>query len=229
MARGGGGGGRSGGGFRGGGFRGGGFGAHHYGHRNTSRFGTCASRLNLLFLPIWLLLLILVQCSNIPQNVSYDESRFEAFAGSQYDQAFSDSAAYEDNLLLAFLVYEDRSDFSYMTWVGDHIRSETFALLGGNETLLGQTLENEIAYGYGPTLSTDLEQVLDTLAAGIIDASPEGSHTCMEDHSGTGSYLINNSELALHSSRLNNALTDFTERTGIPIVLVVEDAADIFG
>lgn len=228
MARAGGRGGRAGGGFHGGGFRGGGFGGHHYGHGNTTRFGTCASRFNLLLLPVWLLIFILVQCSNMPQTVNYNESTFEAFASSRYDMAFRESASYEDNLLLAFLVYEDRSDFSYMTWVGDHISDETFNLLGGNESLLGRTLENEIAYGYSSTLSSDFERVLDALADGILAASPAGSHTCTEDQAGTGSYLINDSELALHDSRLNNALADFTARTGIPIVLVVEDAADIF-
>lgn len=228
MARAGGGGGRVGGGFRGGGFRASGIAAHRHSHRNTPQFSARTSQLRLLFLPIWLLILILVQCSNMPQRVSYDESRFEAFASRQYDQVFSDSAAYEDNLLLALLVYEDHRDFSYMTWVGDHICGETFGLLGGNETLLGQTLENEIGYGYGSSLSTDLEHTLDALADGITALSPEGSHTCTEDHSGTDSYLVNNSALALHSSRLNNALADFTQRTGIPIVLIVEDAVDIF-
>ena len=217
MARGGGSGGRSGGGFRGG---------HTYHHTGAS--DGCFGRFRLLMLPIWLVLLILAQCSNMPSHVTYNESKLSEFAECQYELAFHDSGCYEDNLLLAFLVYDNRSDYSYMTWVGDHITAETFALLGGNESLLGQTLEVEIAYGYQSTLTADLEHTLDALAAGILEASPNGSIICSEEPGDGMSHLINHSEIALHESRLNNALTEFTDHTGIPIVLVVEDAKDVF-
>ena len=66
------------------------------------------------------------------------------------------------------------------------------------------------------------------LAEGICAASPEGSYTCSEDHAASGSWLVNNSNISLHESRMNNALAAFTGATGIPIVLVIVEAEDIF-
>lgn len=159
----------------------------------------------------------------------YSERALEDYAAEQYDEAFGGSSAYEDNLLLTFLVYDDRSDFTYMTWVGDHINDTTYGLLGGNDTVLGRTLERYVQYGYESTLSDDLSRALGALAGEIAGASPKGAFLCTEAHLAPSEPLINDSSLSLDEELLRSALREFTETTGIPIALAIADAEDIFG
>lgn len=231
MARGGGGGGR-GGGFRGGGFRGvsrgGGHAVHHHyrpGGPHRQEEGCLGS---VLFLPIVLFLLLITLTGNTTTG-SYNDQDIEDYASTQYNKAFLGTESYEDNLLLTFVVWDDRSDYSYIAWVGDHIKNQTYNLLGGNSTVLGLTLDRYVQYGYEDTLSDDLSRAVTALAGEIAQASPDGSYLCQEDRSLTQSGLVNNSELVLDEAILTEALYAFTEQTGIPIVLVVEDAEDVFG
>lgn len=255
MARGGGGGGR-GGGFSGGSFRGGSSfrptprpvyhhnhprPVHHHGpgmgrYPGGSGCGGCGCS-GFFTLPILLFLMVAMLFGNsgnhaVPEpdhQGAYSERSLEGYAAEQYDIAFDASPAYEDNLLLTFLVYDDHSDFSYIAWVGDHINDATFALLGGNETVLGRTLERYVQYGYENTLSDDLSRAIGSLAGEIVAASPNGAYLCTDVHSAPSDPLVNDASLSLDEELLRSALREFTNTTGIPIVLVVEDAADIFG
>lgn len=163
----------------------------------------------------------------LDQAVTYDEGKLESYASAQYDAAFSRYDAYEDDLLLTFVVWEDSSDYSYIAWVGDHISNEAFGLLGGNDTTLGQTLERYVQYDYEDTLSDDLSRALNAMASEL--GKLDGIYTCVEDHTGTPSAFVNESGLRLDETMLDQAVRDFTERTGIPFVLVVADAEEVFG
>lgn len=159
-------------------------------------------------------------------SIVYDEGRLEDYASARYDDAFSRYDAYEDDLLLCFVVWEDRSDFSYLTWVGDHISNEAYAMLGGNDTELGLILERYVQYGYSDTLTDDLCRALNALAAELEDLD---IYTCGEDHSGTPSSFKNRSDLWIDEYLIEEAIDDFTERTGIPFALVIAEAEDVFG
>lgn len=250
------GGGFSGGGFSGGGFRGGSSfrptprPVHHHHPRPMHRHhgpgmggypgGNGCGCGGILMLPILFFLLLAMLFGKTGTQVSpepdvqigqgsYDERSIEDYAAQQYEAAFGTASAYEDNLLLTFLISENRSDFSYIAWVGDHINDATFGLLGGNDTLLGRTLERYVQYGYENTLSDDLSRALGSLAGEITAASPQGSYLCTETHSAPADQLVNDSSLSLDEQMLRTALREFTDETGIPIVLVIEDEADIFG
>lgn len=158
-----------------------------------------------------------------------DEGPLENFASAQYEQAFRYSAAYEDNLLLAFVVYEDCSDFSYMTWVGDHVCDEAYKNLRGEGTWLDAMLERRIAADYTYSLSADLCGAIGELAEQINTDSGPDPLTCAEDHTDSSTYVLNMSRINLNRDELNEALADFRRKTQLPIVLVVEDAGDIFG
>lgn len=216
MARGGrgGGGGRSGGGFRGSSFRGG------YHRRGRS------SPISVI-LGIILLVFVGITESCGGNSAVYSDSKLEAAASAQYESSFRQTDAPEDALLLYFVEYDDDQEFYYIAWVGDHIRDESYDLLGDNSTKLGRILLQEVDSLYTFSLSEDLTASVTRLAE-ELQKIPGSHHTCDEDRSDCPSGLINLSDHDLDEASINQAIWAFTEATDIPLVLVVEDAEDIF-
>ena len=124
----------------GGGGRGGGRGGRsfsHTRHHGTSRStpATPGERFLEFLISIFIVLMALMVRAGDSDALN-DESQLSDFASKQYQQAFGETQSYEDNLLLTFVVYEDRSQYAYMTWVGDHIGDEAFEYLQGDGTWL---------------------------------------------------------------------------------------------
>ena len=242
--RGGFGGGSRGGGF-GGGLHGGGYGGPYMGggwyHRPRHYGGGCfGGLLNLILVPIVLILVLGGTLFSyvgsgfnaIAQGgtVQYNEEKFQDYADAQYAQEFGSSTAYEDNLLIVVLVDENHSDYNYIAWVGDHIDADINYMLGNNQTELGQVMNsciNEASYKY--SLDSNLAQVMGEMADKIEALGLESSFSCTENHIQTTSHLTNYSNLSLTQTTVNDALTAFTDKTGVPAVIVVEDMEDVFG
>lgn len=161
---------------------------------------------------------------------TYDEEVFQDYANEQYEKEFGSSSAYEDNLLLVFLTAEDDYDYYYIAWVGDHIATDIRYMLGNEETELGQAMSeciNEASYKY--SLDSDLAGVFKTLTGEIQTLGLESSYDCDEEHIQVKSHLSNYTDLPMTEETVNDALTAFTEATGIPAVIVVEDMEEVFG
>ena len=164
-------------------------------------------------------------------SVQYDENVFQDYANTQYEAAFGQSSAYEDNILLVFLTEdEEYYDYCYIAWVGDHIETDINYLFGSDETELGQAISDSVnAASYKYSLDSDLARVVQTMQKHVASLGLPGSFQCDEDRSRSRSYLINDSTLDLTEDTVNTALQNFTDATGIPMVIVVEDMADVFG
>ena len=128
------------------------------------------------------------------------------------------------------LVDDDYYNFYYIAWVGDHIDYEINALLGNNDTALGQTMERCISStNYKYSLDSDLARVMATMTDEIQSLGLTDSFTCSEDHAQVKSRLKNMSHLDMTASTVDEALAAFTDATGIPVVIVVEDMDAVFG
>lgn len=163
-------------------------------------------------------------------NNGYDEETFQDYAYSQYFEQFAESEAMEDNLLIVFLTTEEHYEFYYIAMVGDHIHRDINYLMGNNETALGHAMNtgiNETNYKY--SLDHNLAAVIDAMTASVQDLTLESSFTCHEEHIQSPSRLVNNTDIPMTDSTVNEALDRFTQSTGIPIVILVEDAQDVFG
>lgn len=195
--------------------------------------GGCCSGFfgTIIFVVVALFLLIGSFFGKVDINFDrYDEEKFQDFANSQYKAEFGRSSAYEDNLLITVLTQDDYTSFYYIAWVGDHVDQQINALLGNDYTTLGQLMENNISQtNYKYSLDSDLARVMQGLTAEVQSLSLEDSFTCSENHAQVKSHLTNRSQLDLTESTVNDALTEFTDATGIPVVLVVEDMDDVFG
>ena len=221
MARGGGGGGRGGGG------RGRSFSSARYRSASHKEETTPTNKfVDFIFTAVFIILVLLISSGN--SRASYDETQLSDFASGQYEEFFGNTESYEDNLLLAFVVYEDCERFSYMTWVGDHIGPDAFQFLQGEGTWLDAMLSRQVGTYYRDTLSADLDRAVRELAEKLGEVDPMGSLSCGEDSSDSPTALRNRSDLELNTKLIEDALRYFRETTGIPIVLVVEDGRDLF-
>lgn len=160
----------------------------------------------------------------------YDEETFQDFANEQYEKAFGALDSYEDNLLIVFLTAEDRSEYAWIAWVGDHIATDISWMLGDEDTELGEALSqciNDTDYKY--SLDSNLADVMRTMTKQIQALNLESSFNCDEERIDYSSHLTNYSELPMTEQTVNDALVAFTDATGIPAVIVVEDMTDVFG
>lgn len=192
-----------------------------------------------IFLIIFVIMILFGSCSVNTRNTSedsveynmvdYDEETFQDFADEMYADEFNKSTAYEDNLLLTVLIDEDYYNYYYIAWVGDHIVTDINYMFGNEETELGQAMNdsiNETNYKY--SLDSNLAQVIETMEKEIADLSLTSSFKCDENHNQVESHLTNKANINMTEETVNQALQKFTETTGIPVVIVVEDVEDVF-
>lgn len=178
--------------------------------------------------------MLLSMCSNgvnvqVGSGYVYSEETFQDYANDQYKQEFGSSSAYEDNMLLVFLVDEDYYNYYYIAWVGDHIATDINHLMGNNETELGRQMNNYINQtNYKYSLDSDLASVMNAMTKAVEQLGVENSFTCSEEHIQVQSHMTNHTAIDLTAETVNTALTAFTDATGISVVVVVEDAADVF-
>lgn len=243
-----GGGSHGGGGFRGGGGGGfrssGGFHGGHYGgyhhtgwHYPRRRSGCGSGCLGVLFAPfimilmaVFMLIWVFAPSSNGSSSVNYDSGVLQDYADQQYQAHFGSSGNYEDHLLLLFLTYEDEYSYDYIAWVGDHIAKDINFMMGDNTTALGEAMANcinDTSYRY--SLDSNLAFVIDEMTAQIASLGLESSFVCQETHYANYTALSNLTELSMTEETVYDALTRFAEQTGISIVLVVDEAKDVFG
>lgn len=163
--------------------------------------------------------------------VCYDENRFQDYADTCYAEEFGNSATYEDHILIAVLVDpENCSDFYYIAWVGDHVATDINMMFGGNGTELGRAMlgsVNESSYKY--SLDSNLAAVMEIMTQKVTALGLDSSFKCSESREGTVSHLTNKSSVSLTDATVNDALTAFTDATGISVVIVVDEMEDVFG
>jgi len=163
-------------------------------------------------------------------RVQYNEETFHDYTNEQYRLEFADSAGFEDNLLIVFLIDEDYYDYHYIAWVGDHIATDINHMLGGNYTELGSAMSsciNDSCYKY--SLDADLARVMEQLTKQIEELELESSFNCEEPRKEAQARLVNRTELPMTVETVENALREFTDTTGIPTVILVENMEAVFG
>ena len=249
-SRGGGFGGGRGGGFGGGhrgpgGFHGGphfGFGYHHrprfFGWGPRYYGGGCLGGfLGALIAPIILLLVVGVMMfvligsslANVANGgvISYDEKAFQDYADREYNKAFGNSDATEDNILIVVLVNAERDDYFYIPWGGSNIVDEVsdlFAIGRDFDQAMGS-----IQQYYEHSLDEDFAKVMRTMTRKVGNLNLETSFYDEYSHENSPeSKLINYTELKMTEKTVNDSLAAFTEESDIPVIVVVEDMEDVF-
>lgn len=171
----------------------------------------------------------------IDQNTSdtyyiYDENLFQDYADKQYRDEFGSSTAYEDNILLVFLTEsENYYDYYYIAWVGDHIDYEITEMFGNEYTEFGQYVNDNINMSsYKYSLDSNIAAIVSAMEDEIVSKGLASSFTCEENHNQVESHITNKSGVQITDDTVNAALQNFTQTTGISIVVVVDDIDEVF-
>ena len=246
-----------GGGSRGGGFGGGprgGFGGphhhHHYGgywgHRRPyfgyyGGGGCLGGLLGILLLPIVLILIVAVMLISIVGSavanvanggsIYYDETVFQQYADDQYAAEFASYSNYENNLLIVFLTNEEADGYYVIAWVGDNIHNEINYMFGDETTTFGRVVQGSINREYyAYSLDSNLANVMDQMGDHIDNLGLSSSFRKVKESTNPPtSHLTNHSSLSMTEETVNESLQAFTEKTEIPVVIVVDTMENVFG
>lgn len=164
-------------------------------------------------------------------RIEYDNREFQVYADAQYQAEFGQSSAYEDNLLITFLVNEEADGYYAIAWIGDNVAEPIKEMFGNEYTAFGQAIRGSVnAEYYEFSLSSNLATAVRTLTDRITALNLKSSFISRSDQSNmTKSHLTNNSHLSMNKSTVETALAEFTEATGIPVVIVVDEMEAVFG
>lgn len=162
--------------------------------------------------------------------LTYDENAFQDYADERYAAEFDDATAYEDNILLVVLTEnENYSQYAYIAWVGDHVATDINYMFGNDGTALGDAMDASInTNSYKYSLDSNLAAVIAAMEQEVTAAGLTSPFTCNEERMGAESHLTNRTDLELTEQTVDAALQSFTESTGIPLVVVVDDMDEVF-
>lgn len=232
----GGGGGYGGGGGRGGGYYGGGFYRRPFGFGG----GLLGGLLGIILLPIIAIFLsVILLIVNLYTTISviaqggqivYDENTFQTYALEQYNKYVKAGDAHEDYLFVTFLTYEDNYEFNYLGLVGTNVKSKIIKMMGNNNTELGYAINSSMPQNYANSFDSGIVLAMDTLAdyvAYALHGESPFNEESGEEH--MTSKMINYSPLNMDEKSVNSALNRFTDKTGIPVVVLVDTAENVFG
>ena len=250
------GGGRGGGSFGGGGYRGGYYGGYHRGPRfGFFPFGFGLFRpygyygggclggiLGIFLFPIILILIAAIILGSIITNavsnvakggvVSYSEEKFQRYAYEEYFEHFDQrEKTFENNILISVLINEERDYGYFIAMTGDNIETkvkEQFRAERGYT--FGDSMNNYVQKYYGYSLHGDLASVMDALGESVSSLNLSSPFKITYGVSNPAkSRVVNDSELDLNYSTTEHSLERFTEKTDIPVVIVIDEMEDVFG
>ena len=162
-------------------------------------------------------------------GIIYDEGTMQDYANDKYTQYFGSSSATEDNILLVMLTNEACDGYYTIAWVGDNV-DPSINNMFGEYTEYGDALYNHIDEYFGYSLDTDLAQVVKEMTKHISGLGLSSSFNWESDHSKLSkSKFVNMTTMELTPEVVESALTEFTTKTGIPMVIVVDSAEKVFG
>ncbi len=162
-------------------------------------------------------------------DYKYSEEQLQNYASKQYTAEFNSAVEYEDNILIVFLVDEECKGYYTIAWVGDNINYEINELFGDQYTPFGEHMLSSISSYYEHSVSKNLATVVNEMTNEVVNLKL-GSSFDREYGSPAGyvSHVTNRSSLNINNDTVNHALTEFTDETYIPIVIVVDDMGNVF-
>lgn len=217
-----------------------GFGFYYRPHGYYYGGGFVGGLLGIILLPIFMIIIAtLILVINLTSTIGiikdggqvvYDEETFQDYANANYYNHFSDSKTEEDGLMVIILTYDDDQELAYVAWIGDNVNNSVHDLFGVDDEF-GAYLERTVNIdNYKYSLSKDLSKVMDHMAQEVSYLGLDSAFIVQHDMSGApSSALINRSDLDMNKDTVEDSLDRFTQSTGIPAVILVDKAENVFG
>lgn len=163
-------------------------------------------------------------------TVEYDEVVMQEYGEERYSEIFANSAEYEENIMIVFLINDKRDGYYVYACVGDDLEKDTRNLFGDETTYFGRTVLSTVNEEYyGKSLSSNLADVVDEMQLNVTQADKFLKSGKKYSNTAENSKLINNTELEMNKDTVNKQLEEFTDETGIGIAYTVEDMEEVFG
>lgn len=168
--------------------------------------------------------------SFVVEDGSYNEADFQNYANENYYSYFDSSSAVEDNILLVFITNEEADGYHTVAWVGDNVDREINELFG-EYSEYGYAIDNNINWDYfGYSLDTDYAQVISYMTDSVCNLELESNFITDSDRTELiPSKVENRTGIDVTEDIVNEALEDFTEKTGIPCILLIDYDHNVFG
>ncbi len=158
----------------------------------------------------------------------YDEGTMQDYANDKYMKYFGNTSATEDNILLVMLTNEACDGYYTIAWVGDNVDYSINEMFG-EYTEYGDALYQHIDEYFGYSLDTDLASVVKEMTLHIESLGLSSSFNWESDRSNLADpKFVNLTSMDLTPEVVNSALQEFTDKTGIPMVIVVDSAEMVF-
>lgn len=163
------------------------------------------------------------------QEDMYDEATMQSYANEKYMKYFGNTSASEDNILLVMLTNEACDGYYTIAWIGDNV-ADDINMMFGEYTEYGDALYNNVDEYFGYSLDGDLASVVKDMTQHIEALGLSSSFNWGSDRSNLAeSEFINMTTMDLTPEIVNSALKEFSDKTGIPMVIVVDSAEKVFG
>lgn len=160
----------------------------------------------------------------------YNDNAVQDYADAQYAEYFADLEDYEDGLMIVFIVEDDEYyAYDYKAWLGDHIEYDINLMFGSRGTELGNAIESSAinAQSYKYSLDSGIAAVMRKMEQHVVALGLQDNYTCKHNYSDFNSRLVNKTEISVTPDTVNAALISFTQKTGIPVIVVIEDAEEV--
>lgn len=204
-----------------------------WGRRYYGGGGCLGTFAGMLIMLIVVALMIVVFAAGSIRNIAsggqvvYSELTMQDYADGQYKKEFGQS---EDALCLVFLTGDDAEGYYSIAWIGDNIHTKINDMFGNEYTAFGKAVNQYIGSTYHAySLDKSLASVMDSMTEQIVSLGLDSSFVDAPDTAIGGSHLINYTDLSLTENTVNRSLENFTDKTGIPTIIVVEDMEKVFG
>lgn len=163
-------------------------------------------------------------------RIIYNEEALQDYAYGEYKKLYGEN---EDAILVTLLIEDEEYwDYVYTSMIGLHIKdevAESFSPNGAFGTYMTNNIDKFYKYSLAPDVSDAVEDVTETLTALSLDSYYNENCNC--EPSTVTSKTLDRTEMGLNVAIIDAELSEFTEATGIPIILIIEDADDeaVFG
>ena len=158
------------------------------------------------------------------EEYPFKEDVFQDYANDQYYALFDDTRNFEENILILLATFEGYDGYDCIAWVGDDLPYGVRMMFGDETTYFGKMVTSHIPNHYEYSLTSNLRDITNLLADEVVNLAGEPSGKTEKGFS----KLVNNTELKINESTVNEALEAFTEKTGYNIAIVVASGEEIF-
>lgn len=161
---------------------------------------------------------------------NYSESLFQEYTNNQYKTIFGESTCYEDNILIVFSTTDNNDGYYTIAWVGDNINYQISDMFANEQSAFGEAMSTSISDYHGYSLGGNLSMVIDKMTDSVTELGLESSFKSSADRTNVAeSKVYNYSNCEFTEDTVNASLKNFTDKTGIPICIVVDNETTIFG